>query len=89
MCNLIQYILNLANAYAGKLVCAYDCTPRLRIMGGLFGHQFIHPQSLSAKKIILTNRAFGAESTFAPETGNTRRCAWMPYKQKQVPKIKD
>ena len=75
MCNLIQYILNLSNAYAGKLVSTYDCTPSLRMRDGLFGHPIIHHQSLSSKKIFLTNRTFSAEPNFAPETGNTRRCA--------------
>jgi hypothetical protein len=75
MCNLIQYILSLSNGYVSMLVSTYDRMHSLRLGDGLLGHPIIHPQSLSSKKIILTNRAFGAERDLAPETGNTRRCA--------------
>jgi hypothetical protein len=75
MCNLIQYILSLSNASVSMLVSTYVHMHSLRWSDGLLDHPIIHLQSLSSKKIILTNRTFGAERDLAPEAGNTRRCA--------------
>jgi len=75
MCSLMYNNFSQSNAYIGMLVSTYDRMHSLRLGDGLFGHPIIRHQSLSSNNIISTNRTFGAESKFAPETGNTRRCA--------------